>query len=127
MNLVEWIDANQDTFTGLSDSVWSFAELGFREIRSSRLLMDALEKEGFTLEKGVAGIPTAFVAMYSRGSGPVIGVLGEYDALPGLSQDCVPYKKPLVSGAPGHGCGHNLLGVAGIASCFAIKQIARCW
>jgi aminobenzoyl-glutamate utilization protein B len=123
MNLVEWIDANQDTFTGLSDSVWSFAELGFREIRSSRLLMDALEKEGFTLEKGVAGIPTAFVAMYSRGSGPVIGVLGEYDALPGLSQDCVPFKKPLISGAPGHGCGHNLLGVAGIASCFAIKQM----
>jgi aminobenzoyl-glutamate utilization protein B len=123
MNLVEWIDANQGTFTGLSDSVWGFTELGFREVQSSQLLINALEKEGFTIDKGVAGIPTAFVATYSRGSGPVIGVLGEYDALPGLSQDCVPYKKPLLTGAPGHGCGHNLLGVAGIASCFALKQL----
>ena len=96
MNLVEWIDANQKTFTDLSDSVWGFAELGFREVQSSRLLIDAFEKAGFTLEKGVAGIPTAFVAGYSKGAGPVIGILGEYDALPGLSQDCVPYKKPLV-------------------------------
>lgn len=123
MNLVEWIDANQETFIGLSDSVWGFAELGYREVQSSQLLMNALEKAGFTLENGVAGIPTAFVASYSKGAGPVIGVLGEYDALPGLSQDCVPYKKPLVTGAPGHGCGHNLLGVAGIASCFALKHL----
>jgi aminobenzoyl-glutamate utilization protein B len=62
------------------------------------------------------------VASYARGTGPVIGILGEFDALPGLSQDCVPFRKPLVSGAPGHGCGHNLLGVAGIAACFALKQ-----
>ncbi len=122
MNLVEWIDANQKTFTDLSDQVWGFAELGFREVQSSRLLVDAFEKAGFKLEKGVAAIPTAFVAEYSKGAGSVIGILGEYDALPGLSQECLPYKKPLTSGAPGHGCGHNLLGVAGIASCFALKQ-----
>ncbi len=122
MNLIEWIETNQKTFTDLSDSVWGFAELGYKEVKSSQLLISALEDAGFTVEKGVAEIPTAFVASYTKGAGPVIGVLGEFDALPGLSQDCVPFRKPLVNGAPGHGCGHNLLGVAGIASCFALKQ-----
>jgi aminobenzoyl-glutamate utilization protein B len=123
MNIVEWIENNQKTFTDLSDAVWGFAELGYREVQSSRLLIDALEATGFALEKGVADIPTAFIASYTNGAGPVIAVLGEFDALPGLSQECLPYKKPLVNGAPGHGCGHNLLGVAGIASCFALKQM----
>lgn len=122
MNLVDYIETHQKTFTGLSDSVWGFAELGYKEEQSSELLSKALEEAGFTLEKGVAGIPTAFVASYTKGKGPVIAILGEFDALDGLSQDCVPYKKPLVNGAPGHGCGHNLLGVAGIASCFALQQ-----
>ncbi|MGE5073047.1 MAG: M20 family metallopeptidase [Anaerolineae bacterium] len=122
MNLVEWIEANSERFTSLSDAVWGFAELGYKETQSSQLLSDALEREGFTVERGVADIPTAFVASHARGSGPVIAILGEFDALPGLSQDCVPFRKPLTSGAPGHGCGHNLLGVAGIASAFALKQ-----
>lgn len=122
MNLSEWIDTNQDVFTGLSDSVWDFAELGYRETRSSSLLIEALERRGFTLQKGVAGIPTAFVASCTNGAGPVIGVLGEFDALPGLSQEAVPFRKPRVAGAPGHGCGHNLLGVAGVAACFALKE-----
>ena len=122
MNLAEWIETNQTTFTDLSDAVWGFAELGYREEKSSRLLIESLERPGFTVEQGVAGIPTAFVASYTKGDGPVIAVLGEFDALPGLSQDCVPYRKPLVNGAPGHGCGHNLLGVAGVASCFALKE-----
>lgn len=122
MNLVDWIESNQKTFTDLSDAVWGFAEIGYKEVKSSQLLIQALEDEGFKVEKGVADIPTAFVAGYSKGAGPVIGILGEFDALPGLSQDCVPFRKPLVSGAPGHGCGHNLLGVAGIAACFALKQ-----
>jgi aminobenzoyl-glutamate utilization protein B len=122
MNLVEWIETNQKTFTRLSDSVWEFAETGYLELQSSQLLIKALEDEGFMVERGVAHIPTAFIASYTKGKGPVIGVLGEFDALPGLSQDCVPFRKPLVSGAPGHGCGHNLLGVAGIAACFALKQ-----
>ena len=122
MNLPEWIEASQKTFTDLSDAVWAFAELGYKEVQSSRLLEDTLEKQGFTLKKGVAEIPTAFVASYSKGQGPVIGVLGEFDALPGLNQDCVPYRKPLINGAPGHGCGHNLLGVAGIAAVFALKE-----
>ena len=122
MDLIGWIETNQKTFTDLSDSVWGFAEIGYKEVQSSRLLIKALEDEGFTVEKGVAEIPTAFVASYTRDEGPIIGILGEFDALPGLSQECVPFRKPLVDGAPGHGCGHNLLGVAGIAACFALKQ-----
>ncbi len=122
MNLVEWIETNRKTFTNLSDSVWGFAEIGYQEKQSSALLIKALEVEGFTLRKGVAEIPTAFIASYTKGKGPVIAVLGEFDALPGLSQECVPFRKPLVDGAPGHGCGHNLLGVAGIAACFALKH-----
>jgi aminobenzoyl-glutamate utilization protein B len=123
MNIIEWIEVNQKTFTDMSDAVWGFAELGYQEVQSSRLLIDALESAGFTLEKGVAEIPTAFTASYTNGAGPVIAILGEFDALYGLSQECLPYKKPLINGAPGHGCGHNLLGVAGIASCFALKQM----
>src|SRR5512135_1131842 len=122
MDLGEWLEQNQRTFTDLSDSIWDFAELGYKEVRSSQLLIEALEAEGFIVEKGVAEIPTAFVGSYTKGAGPVIAVLGEFDALPGLSQECVPFRKPRVSGAPGHGCGHNLLGVAGIAACFALKQ-----
>ena len=119
---MEWIETHQNDFTNLSDRVWEFAEVGYKEVRSSQLLIQALEEGGFRVEKGAAAIPTAFIASYTKGAGPIIGILGEFDALPGLSQDCVPYRKPLVNGAPGHGCGHNLLGVAGIAACFALKQ-----
>ncbi len=122
MNLTEWIDANRSIFTQLSQQVWQYAELGYHEEQSAQTLSDALEEAGFRVERGVAGIPTAFVASYGRAGGPVIGILGEFDALPGLSQDSVPYQKPLQSGAPGHGCGHNLLGSAGVASVMALKQ-----
>ena len=105
------------------DLVWGFAEIGYKEVKSSTLLIKALEDEGFTVEKGVAEIPTAFVASYTKGAGPVIGILGEFDALPGLSQDCVPFRKPLVSGAPGHGCGHNLLGVAGMPAWWRARSV----
>ena len=122
MDFSGWVEANQSTFTELSDAVWSFAELGYKEVKSSQLLSDALESHGFAVERDVAGIPTAFAGSYTRGTGPIISILGEFDALPGLSQDCVPFRKPLVGGAPGHGCGHNLLGVAGLATCFALKE-----
>lgn len=122
MNIPDWIEENRSIFNSLSDEVWGYAELGYRESKSAKTLSDALEEGGFKVERGVAEIPTAFVASYSNGPGPVIGILGEYDALPGLSQDCVPYRKPLENGAPGHGCGHNMLGVAGIASVMALKQ-----
>jgi len=122
MEISEWIEANRSMFIELSNEVWGYAELGYKEFESSQTLVDALEEAGFKLEKGVADIPTAFVASYGSGDGPVIGILGEFDALPGLSQDCVPYRKPLKDGAPGHGCGHNLLGVAGLAAVMSIKQ-----
>lgn len=122
MNITQWIEDNHSMFTSLSDEIWGYAETSYKEFKSSKTLEDALEEAGFSLERGVAEIPTAFVARYGKGDGPVIGILGEFDALPGLSQDCVPYRKPLENGAPGHGCGHNLLGVAGLASVMAIKQ-----
>jgi aminobenzoyl-glutamate utilization protein B len=122
MDLSEWIESNRSMFVELSNEVWGYAELGYHEVESSRTLEDALEEAGFRLERGVAEIPTAFVASYGNADGPVLGILGEFDALPGLSQDCVPYRKPLKDGAPGHGCGHNLLGVAGLAACMAVKQ-----
>jgi len=122
MDLTAWIESNRSMFIALSDEVWGYAELGYKEFSSSKTLEDALEEGGFKIERGVAEIPTAFVASYGNAAGPVIGILGEFDALPGLSQDCVPYRKPLEGGAPGHGCGHNLLGVAGLAACMAVKQ-----
>jgi aminobenzoyl-glutamate utilization protein B len=106
----------------LSQKIWEFAELGLEEYRSAQLLVDFLEAQGFSVERNVAGIPTAFVATWGLGK-PVIGVNCEYDALPGLSQEAVPQKQPLVPGAPGHGCGHNLLGVGGAAAAVALKQV----
>lgn len=106
----------------ISDSIWSFAELGMQEFRSSELLARTLEAEGFTVERGVAGIPTCFVATWGSGK-PVIGILGEYDALPMLSQKAgVPRQDPILEGAPGHGCGHNMMGTAGIAAAIAVKR-----
>ncbi|MFX1346973.1 MAG: amidohydrolase, partial [Promethearchaeota archaeon] len=108
-------------FTEISDKIWGFAELGFQEYKSSALLAKVLKENAFNVDEGIAGIPTAFVASYGGGK-PIIGVLGEYDALPGLSQVIEPIRKPLKEGAPGHGCGHNLLGTAGIGAVLAIKE-----
>jgi aminobenzoyl-glutamate utilization protein B len=106
----------------ISDSIWNFAELGMQEFRSSALLMKTLEEEGFIIEKGVAGMPTCFVATWGSGK-PVIGILGEFDALPGLSQKPLSAEEiPIVAGAPGHGCGHNMMGTAGIAAAIAVKK-----
>lgn len=111
-----------EKFGNISDSIWNFAELGLREFRSSAILIKALEGEGFAVEKGVAGMPTCFVATWGNGK-PVIGFLGEYDALPGLSQKAlIPKNDPLVIGGPGHGCGHNMMGTAGVATAIAIKK-----
>jgi aminobenzoyl-glutamate utilization protein B len=107
---------------GLSDRVWTFAETALKETRSALLLSEYLEKQGFRVERGVAGMPTAFVATYGSGS-PIIGVLGEYDALPGLSQKASAQKAPLEAGAPGHGCGHNLLGAASLGAAVAVKHL----
>lgn len=116
-----WIDENRDRIIEISDKIWGYAELGLMEYKSSKLLADELERHGFKVERGVAGMPTAFVASWGEGH-PVIGVMGEYDALPGLSQEPIPYKKPFVEGAPGHGCGHNIHGTSGMAGAIAIKE-----
>jgi aminobenzoyl-glutamate utilization protein B len=116
------ITEHQEELTAISDSIWALAETAFQEAGSSRILADYAEKNGFTVERGVAGIPTAFTATYGSGR-PVISILGEYDALPGISQKAQPTKEPLNDGAAGHGCGHNLFGTASLASAIAIKEL----
>jgi aminobenzoyl-glutamate utilization protein B len=106
----------------ISDSIWNYAELGMQEFKSSAILIKTLDDEGFRIEKGVSGIPTCFVATWGSGK-PVIGILGEFDALPGLSQKAnVPYQIAVVPGAPGHGCGHNMMGTAGVSAAIAVKK-----
>jgi aminobenzoyl-glutamate utilization protein B len=116
------IDAQRPELTALADQVWGFAETALGETRSSALLADHAQKQGFRVERGVAGMPTAFVASYGEGR-PVIAVLGEYDALPGLSQRAVPERSPLQPGAAGHGCGHNLFGTASLGAAIAVKEL----
>lgn len=116
------LDARYADLTGLSDQIWAFEEIAFQESQSSAALSAYAESLGFKVTRGVGEIPTAFVAEYGSGS-PIIGVLGEFDALPGLSQNKVPFKSPLNEGAPGHGCGHNLFGVASLGAASAIKDL----
>ncbi|HWQ50248.1 MAG TPA: amidohydrolase [Terriglobales bacterium] len=120
--IYDWIDKNGAPFDEAADFLWQNPELGMEEKKSSAKLMALLEKYGFAVEKGVAGMPTAFVATWGKG-GPVIGFSAEYDALPGLSQEVGTGKKALREGAPGHGCGHNLLGTTAIYAAIATKQL----
>lgn len=115
------IDSKFDEYCAVAKDIWGYAELGYQESKSAKKLVDQLLKEGFSVEYAVAGLPTSFVATYGSGK-PVIGILAEYDALPGLSQDAVPYKKPIVEGGNGHGCGHNLFGTASVAAGVALKD-----
>ncbi|MEA2090166.1 MAG: amidohydrolase [Thermoproteota archaeon] len=117
----DWIENNKKLLIEISDKVWEFAELGLIEFKSSALLADELEKHGFRVKRGVAGMPTAFAASWGEGK-PVVGIMGEYDALPGLSQKRVPWKELLESGKPGHGCGHNIHGTSGTAAAMAVKK-----
>lgn len=115
------LDKNFSKYTDVAKEIWGYAELGFLEDKSVAALQNLLQQEGFKIEKGVAGMPTAFVATYGSGK-PVIGILAEYDALPGLSQQTLPTKTPVVDGGSGHGCGHNLFGTASSASAIALKN-----
>jgi aminobenzoyl-glutamate utilization protein B len=116
------VDKHRDELINLSNQIWGFAETALRETRSSKTLADYAEKQGFTVERGVAGMPTAFTATYGTGR-PVIGILGEYDALPGISQKAKTTKEPLEAGAAGHGCGHNLFGAASLGAATAVKEL----
>jgi len=115
------VDRHARDLAELSDRIWAYAEIALREHRSAAALADFAEQQGFAVERGVAGLPTAFVARYGQGR-PVIGVMGEYDALPGLSQKALAEKVPLEEGAAGHGCGHNLFGAASLGAALAIKE-----
>ena len=114
------LDEKSETYGAIAQNIWELAEMGYQEEQSSALLQKTLADEGFAITKGVAGIPTAFTAEYGNGV-PIIAVLGEYDALPGLSQEAVPEKKS-AGKAAGHACGHHLFGTASTAAAIAVKD-----
>ena len=116
------IQSQYDIYKGKALQIWGFAEVGYKEYKSSSLLQQTLKDNGFSVEAGVAEIPTAFVATYGSGK-PVIGILAEFDALPGLAQDSVASKSPIAGMKSGHGCGHHLFGVASVAAGIELKKL----
>jgi len=120
--LLRIVDQKSQLLIEVSDALWEYAEIALLEYKSSKILIKTLEKEGFDVEREVAGMPTAFVASYGSGK-PIIGILAEYDALPGLSQDNTPYKKVRIEGGAGHGCGHNLFGAGSLGAALALKGV----
>jgi aminobenzoyl-glutamate utilization protein B len=119
--VIQNLDNKQKEYSQTAHQIWEWAELGYQETKSSALLQEKIKNAGFTIEKGVAGIPTAFVATYGSGK-PVIGILAEFDALPGLSQASVAQRQPIVIEAPGHACGHHLFGTASTAAAIEVKE-----
>lgn len=120
--ITELIEEKKALFTDVSDRIWENPELGFLEFKSSEILINALKQEGFTVEKNIAGVPNSFKAVWGNGK-PIIGFLGEYDALPSMSQKAMSSEKcPIFEGAPGHGCGHNALGAGSLAAAVTLKE-----
>ena len=117
---VDWVQENKDLLVDTHQKIWELAEVGLQEFETGKLLADILEENGFTVERGVAGMPSAFVATYGSGA-PVIGLMAELDALPGLSQKAVPYRAPREEGAAGHGCGHNSYATTAMGAALAVK------
>ncbi|MDR7871176.1 MAG: amidohydrolase [Tissierellaceae bacterium] len=118
----KFIEDRRQFFIDISSNIWNFAELPYNEVKSANLLIKVLKDEGFDIVEGVADIPTNFTATFGK-EGPVFGFLGEYDALDTLSQEAsLAEKKPIIENAPGHGCGHNLLGVGSLAAAIACKE-----
>lgn len=120
--IIASVEKHEKALIDISNNIWALAETAFEETQSSKILADYAEQQGFTVERGVAGMPTAFVATYGSGS-PVISVLGEFDALPGISQKAQPTKEALNEGAAGHGCGHNLFGAGSLGAAIAVKEL----
>jgi aminobenzoyl-glutamate utilization protein B len=116
------IERHRAELTDLSDRIWSYAETALRETRSSAALADYAQQQGFTVMRGVADMPTAFTAEYGLGL-PIIGILGEFDALPGISQKAVSHQEALEPNAAGHGCGHNLFGAGSLGAALAVKEL----
>jgi len=120
--IIQSVETHERSLVTISDEIWRLAEVAFEESQSSDLLADYAEAQGFHVERGVGEMPTAFIASYGTGS-PVIGILGEFDALPGLSQKIHPEKSPLHIGKAGHGCGHNLFGAGSLGAAIAVKEL----
>ena len=120
-DIADWLDEHQPRFTAMADEIWDHPELQFLEFKASKLQADFLAAEGFRITWDIGGLSTAFCAEWGRGK-PVIAFAGEYDALPGLSQKDQSRPDPIEAGAPGHGCGHNLLGTGCLAAALAFKQ-----
>lgn len=116
------VDAQASALTKLSDKIWGYAEIAFKESQSAAALVGHAQDHDFRVRSGIGEIPTAFVAEYGSGK-PIIGIMGEFDALPGLSQAAVPERSPIETGAPGHGCGHNVFGAASLGAAIAIKEL----
>ena len=121
-NAIKEIDQQYEVYKKNALQIWKYAEVGYKETKSSALHQQTLKENGFTVQSGVADIPTAFVATYGSGS-PVIGILAEFDALPGLSQEATPEKKSITGQDAGHGCGHHLFGTASVAAGIEIKKL----
>lgn len=119
--IINWLDENRKPFIEMADQIWRTPEVAWQEFKSPRLQADYLENEGFSITWDVGGLNTAFVAEWGEGK-PVIGFIGEYDALPGLSQKNQPTKEALAKDGHGHGCGHNLLGTGAVASAAAVQK-----
>lgn len=117
---LEWVENNEKLLVRVHDDIWRYAEVGLQEKKTADLLTEILMSNGFAVERGIAGMPSAFVATYGSGE-PVIGIMGELDALPGISQKAVPYKEPLVEGGAGHGCGHNGYATTALGGSLAVK------
>lgn len=118
---LDWLNQNYEQTAQTARSLWEFAEVGYQETRSSALLQEQLAAAGFSIQSGVADIPTAFVASYGKG-GPVLAILGEFDALPGITQDSVPTRSLIEEKAAGHACGHNLFGAGSAVAAIAVKE-----
>ncbi|WP_353625848.1 amidohydrolase [Bacillus sp. JCM 19041] len=116
-----WLENEKQRFEKMAKDIWDHPQIAYEETYAASLQMKQLETAGFSVQANVAGIETAFVAEYGAGK-PILGVMGEYDALPGLSQAVSPTYEPLEEDGPGHGCGHNLLGTAGVAAVLALKE-----
>ena len=120
--IIKSVEKHKKNLIDISDKIWAHAEIAFEESESSKLLADYAEANGFKVERNIAGMPTAFTASYGSGK-PIIGILGEFDALPGISQKAVPHKEPLEEGKAGHGCGHNLFGAGSLGAAIAVKEL----
>lgn len=123
-SVISSVDKHQAELINLSDQVWAFAETALKEHKSSKVLADYAEQQGFKVTRGVANLPTAFIAEYGSGK-PIIGIMGEYDALPGISQKAQPTREALQEGAAGHGCGHNLFGAGSLGAAVAVKELIQ--